>query len=162
LLLQQQLRRLDTIDRANEHLDQKALSLLQISALIVSLVGVFNIPAFLETSDPRVNYTTVVAFVAFIIMIILALFAWSPKNNPVPGPDRISSDAEDIIEWNIMLNKYVNVDEKTSFGQGMVNYIDVTERLRAINTLKTRLVQWAASLLVVQVACLAYIAWLAS
>lgn len=161
LLLQQQLRRLDTIDKANEHLDQKALSLLQVSTLIVTLVGVFNIPAFLDTPDYRANYATVVAFVAFIVMIILSLISWLPKNHPAPGPKRTSPDAEDVHDWNVMQTRYIRVDEKTSFDQAMVNYIDVTERLKIINSTKTKLVQWSVAALIAQVACLVYIAWLA-
>lgn len=158
LLLQQQLRRLDAIDRANEHLDQKAATIFQASTLIVTLVGVFNIPAFLDSSEPQLNYVTAIAFIAFLVMVGLSLVAWSPKKTPLPGPERFHSDAENIDDWNRMLSRYIYVDEGISFDQAMVNYIDVTERLRATNTSKARFVRGSAAALIVQVLCLAYIA----
>ena len=151
LLLQQQWQRVSMLDRANEHLDNKAISFLQVGALLVAVTGAFNIPDFLAgTSTLTMRGITLLAFLSFGIMIVLSTSIWAPSNYPIPGHS----------DWDQTIADYLNKNSEDSFLQVLSDLMQVADELKQLNTKKTTRLRWSVGVFLVEVGCVALIACL--
>jgi hypothetical protein len=148
LLLQQEIQRLSMLDRANEHLDNKAINFIQVGTLAVTLVGIFNIPEFLGVATTvAVRIISIVAFLAFGIMVLSSLSIWSPSEYLVPGRR----------EWDQMIDEYLEVSSVGSFYQILSNFMGITDRLQEINSQKVYRLRLSIIMFSIQIICVAAI-----
>jgi hypothetical protein len=153
LVLEQQFYRLAQIDRANEHLDSKALSLLQSAGLILALIGVLRIPGVITQEVPSVWAWVgiAVSFLAFMGMVGLMVVTWSPVDNPVPGTQ----------DWDKLYDEYIDVDRNTTYSKILSNYLDAYELSYKTNQRKAKMLQGANILFLILIGGLLVLALLA-
>ena len=143
MLLEQKYINLQSVSAAGDHLDGKAMGLLQTAGLIIALTAVVSVPsAFRATTmgiGPVIGIS--IAFLAFVAMISFATWAWWPRSYGTPG----TLDFDEISE------RIINQDVDQSFSNILGDCIDAIEWNQDINLRKARLVRWSAFLLIAQV-----------
>lgn len=150
LTLEQQYYGLSQLYQANDHLDNKALSLLQAAGLILALVGALEIPNFITTNEP-VLWAKIgigIGFAAFVLMVITITTTWTPKEVHLPGSQ----------DWDKVYDDYVTVKLERSFDQHLVNILDAFERAALVNSTKSARIRVAVILFVFQVSGLLILA----
>lgn len=152
LVLEQQYFALNELCRANEHLDTKALGLLQASGLIFMLIGDLKFPA-LFFNDPGFWPLAGIGlgFLAFTAMIGLAVWSWSPANFPTPGSR----------DWDEIYDTSITVEADHSFDQILANCLEAYRLNRTINRQKSWLVRLSLGLFLVQIVGLLILAFTA-
>jgi len=148
LVLEQTHYRLAQIDRANEHLDTKALGLLQVAGLILALTGVLKFPDALYGADVLVKTGIAVGFLAFAGMILLTLLTWSPANIALPGS----------TDWEEIYDKYVTVQIEQTFDQVLQDSLATQHYLVELNRRKANCLKWSLLLFFIQLAGLLLLA----
>jgi hypothetical protein len=143
LVLEQQYFGLSQLYQANDHLDDKALSLLQAAGLILALVGALEIPGFVATSEPALwaKVGISLGFAAFVAMVVTVALAWRPGASHLPGTQ----------DWNKVYDKYVTVELNHSFDKVLVDAMEVYDRIAAINIVKAKRLRWAVWLFLLQI-----------
>lgn len=152
LLLDEHVRVWEWSVKAGEHLDHKALSLVQAAGLILALVGALKLPGFTAiASPPAAIAALVIAFLAFTGLLASAFWAANPAKQPVPGTG----------ENEPLFAKYLDANPKDAYLQILADYIGVTRRQMTINQHKAKLVAVGGGLFVLQIVALVSAALLA-
>lgn len=145
LVLDSQQRRAETIDRTGEHLDNKAMSILQAGGLIVAIAGATTLPAFVASiTSPWMLSGVAVGFVLFIAMVYCALKAWSPTSHEIAGPS----------DWDAAFDDYISKEVDDAYNQVLSDIMAVADHNKATNERKAKYVQAAGWLLAGQVAAI--------
>lgn len=142
LLIEQQYFSLTQIDRANEQLDTKALQLLQISGLILALVGALEMPSFI-IGDPTLLAMIGIAigFLSFLGMIALLMLTVTPATSYVPGTQ----------DWDKIYDKYITVELVDSYDKILMDCLHAFDKLSILNQHKANNLRWAVGLFLFQV-----------
>lgn len=143
MLLEQKYFMLASLDSGGDHLDNKAMGLIQAAGLIIALTGVVAIPSAFTSGNLSFLATVgiVVAFSAFICMIVAALNAWFPSIQKLPG----------TLDWGEMNDHVLQKDIERGYAQILLDCIDSIEKNQARNFEKAKWVKVSAVLLVLQV-----------
>ncbi len=145
LVLEQQQRLFDGIDRTGEHLDSKAMAVLQSGGLIVALTGATALPAFVAAStSPWTLLGIAVGFLLFIGMVYCTLKAWSPTSHENPSS----------VDWDKAFDDYISKEVDEAYNQVLSNIMSATEHNKAVNERKAKYVVAAGWLLAGQVAAI--------
>lgn len=123
LVLEQQRYRLAQVDRANDVLDSKAMSLLQIATGGLILVGLLSPDTLLFFIPP------------FGLIMILTVVMIFPKDTYTPGPK----------EWEI-IDEYIYTDGDCLL-QVLSDCVEAADRLSTINESKSKTVKWLFGLI---------------
>lgn len=148
VVLDQLYYRLGQVYQANEHLDTKALGLLQAAGLILALIGALKFPVALYGNELWAKSGIAVGFFAFAGMVLLTLLAWKPADFPVPGP----------ADWDKIYDDYVTVPIGQTFDQLLQDGLEVQRRLLALNRHKASRLAGSTVLFAVQLAGLLLLA----
>lgn len=144
LVLDQQQRLSDTIDRSGEQLDNKAAVLLQAGGLLIALTGATVLPDAIAASvSPWTLAGVALGFLLFIAMIACAMLAWRPQNHMLVGAG---------ADWDSFFDDYISKDVDDAYNQVLQNLLIATDYNRAANARKARLVELAGWLFALQVA----------
>ena len=146
LILEQQQRLYDTIERTGEHLDNKAAVILQSGGLILALTGATVLPTVIAAhSSPLMLAGVAVGFLVFIAMIGCAIQAWRPQDHVLPGGG---------ADWDSFFDDYINREGDEAFYTTLKNLLDATNSNRAANERKSWYVTLSSGLLALQVAAI--------
>lgn len=141
LLLHDRRMTVAMVDNAGNHLDSKALGLLQAASLVLALVAVLGLPGRLTALSGVGLFGLIVAVLAFGAMIVLALIAWYPRPYFAPGSE----------VWDDVWAKYIVADTMSAYLQVISNYDALIELLAARNRIKGQALIGAAIVFVVQI-----------
>ena len=143
MLLEQKYINLHSVSAAGDHLDGKAMALLQTAGLIIALTAAVSVPSEFRATTmgiwPAIGIS--IAFLTFIAMISLATWAWWPRSYGTPG----------TLNFDEISERITNQDVDQSFSNILGDCIDAIEWNQNINLRKAQLVRWSALLLIVQV-----------
>lgn len=143
LVLEQQYKALERFTQTGDHLDGKAMAIFQAGSLIITLTSAVSLPAFVSqpaTLPMRVGL--IIAFGAYLLMLLLALLAWLPSKSLTPGtPD-----------WDNLFREYLYQDATTCFDKVLSNIVDSSAAHIKRNKWKANCVRGSAILLAVQIA----------
>lgn len=138
-----------TITQSNDGLDTKAGILLQSSSIIIGLIGVLRIPNYVTSNPPFwVQVGIAIAFIIFLIMLGLSMWAWQPHKMYIPGS----------TEWDKLYLNYIQPDVDEMRQRMISDRLTTVERLRELNKIKSDTITWSAGLLMVQIIGLLVIA----
>lgn len=142
LVLEQNRRLYDTVDRTGEHLDGKASAILQAGSLIIALTGATTLPSLVGAAPaPPVLAGLAVGCLAFIGMTVCAILAWHPSDHKLVGsPD-----------WDKYFDLYISKELDDAYNQILADFSHATSLNMVANARKARYVMWATWLLVLQV-----------
>lgn len=141
LLLHDRRMTVAMVDNAGNHLDSKALGLLQAASLVLALVAVLGLPGRLTALSGVGLFGLIVAVLAFGAMIVLALVAWYPRPYFAPGSE----------VWDDVWAKYIVADTMSVYLQVISNYDELIGLLTARNRIKGQALVGAAIVFVVQI-----------
>lgn len=144
LVIEQRYYGLSKMDEANDALDNKALSLLQASGFILTLVSALRLPGLMTTPSLWVWLPVSVGFLTFLVMVGLSLAAWFPRTSGTPGR----------FDFDEIYDKYVVADRDNCFHQVIADFLGAYEILLDANKRKTSTLRWAVILFGVQTAAL--------
>lgn len=144
LVLHDRRATVQSVDAAGDHLDGKALGLLQAASLVLALVAIAGDLDWLSLGLVE-RAGLGVALLAFGLMLGAALAAWSPREYWAPG----------VRDWDQMVERYLRADTTDALLQTISNYDGLLERLMERNATKGRWLRAAVGLFVVQVGALA-------
>lgn len=153
-VLEQKNRLYDEIVQSNQRLDERADRVVQAGSIIFCLGTIAGIPVNLALwSGADLNWPAVLqlgamglSFLAFIILIPMALYFFRPIARRVPG------DAD----WEKTFNQYVN--SETYFVQTLSDLMAGIRSAKQVNDYKSKRVLWLIVLLFIQTVALA-VAW---
>lgn len=144
LVIEQRYYGLSKLDEANDALDNKALSLLQASGFILTLVSALRLPGLVTTPSLWVWLPVLAGFVTFLAMLGVTLAAWFPRTSGTPGK----------FDFDVIYDKYVDVDRNECFHQVVADFLGAYEILLDANKRKVTALKWAIILFGVQIAAL--------
>ena len=143
LALEQTRRLYDGVDRTGEHLDNKAIAILQAGGLIIALAGATVLPGVIAANPtPWTLIAVAGSFVIFIAMVACVIFAWRPGPHEQPGK----------ADWDALFKNYINQELTDAYNQVLVNLVGTIQVNHKANERKARYVTAAAWLLALQVA----------
>ncbi len=144
MVIEQQYRRYDVVERTGEHLDSKAATVLQAGAIIIALTSVVSLPAVVRSPAPPLLALIgiMVAFGLFFGMIICAILAWRPSGHKQNG----------AATWDEAFDAYINENPERCFDQVLSDLLGSTAANMTRNERKARYVTASAWLLALQVA----------
>lgn len=147
LLLAQLYTRLSMVDSANDTLDKKAITLIQVNSLLVAVAGIIGVDQMLGSQkDAMTMFLLLISAAAFLITIACSFAVWFPGRYAMPGS----------VTWDDLHERYLNVSDEAAFLQILSNLSSTIQRLDAINAHKSQLVKigfvaWVIELLVLLV-----------
>lgn len=141
LLLHDRRMTVAMIDKAGDHLDSKALGLLQAASLVLALVAVLGLPDRLASLSGVGLLGLIIALLAFGSMIVLAVIAWYPRPYFAPGSK----------DWDQVWSKYIVADTTSVYLQVISNYDRLIEVLDVRNRIKGQALIGAAIVFVFQI-----------
>lgn len=142
MVLEHKYKRFETSMQTGDLLDGKATTILQSGGFLVGLTGAVSIAT--KMGENPTGYALAglaIAFLAFALMILLALWSWFPSNYKAPG----TNDIDEIYK------NYLGVDSDICFQQILMDVLSATEFSMARNKRKARQVKMATWLLIAQV-----------
>lgn len=142
-------RSLDAFDQANDHVDGKALGLIQAASLLVAVSAALILPYW--TAGGMGVLVLAAALVAFAGMLVCAALAWSPNVVTLPGP----------LDWDEIYDSYLTPDPQACFDQMLSDALRSIQLAQAVNVRKARYLQWSMALFVMLILALAGFAILA-
>lgn len=128
------------VDNAGDHLDSKALGLLQAASLVLALVAVLGLITRLPGLSGFALVGLVIALLAFGSMIVLALVAWYPRPMFAPGSK----------DWDTVWANYLVADTTSVYLQVISDYDELTRLFETRNRIKGRALTSSSVLFVVQ------------
>lgn len=131
------------IHQANNRLEDKTVSILQASSVVVGLVVAGSFIAF-----DRLTTTATLALVAlailFVANIILSILALHPARKIAPHR----------ADWDDIFKNFIQIDLVKAYQQSLSNYVDATQTAEDRNHYLARLVQYAGICTLLQIAAL--------
>jgi len=137
-LLDQKYTALAMVERANEHLDRKAIAVFQSGGLLLALSGLltFSLPPTVAA------LAVIVSLLMFGAMLFVALLVWFPADIELPGaPD-----------WDTVSEKHLTASPSESYDQLLSDVMYSFRVHQSVNRQKVRRVKIAVWLLAAQVA----------
>lgn len=142
-------RTLAAFDQANDHVDGKALGLIQAASLLIAVAAALILPHW--TAGVTSVAVLAAALVVFAGMLVCAAMAWSLNAVALPGP----------LDWDELYDSYVTVDEQACFDQMLSDTLRAIGLSEAVNARKGRYLQWSMALFVMLIMAVAGFAILA-
>lgn len=136
------------VDNAGDHLDSKALGILQAASLVLALVAVLGLPGRLPGLHGLALAGLVIALLAFGSMIVLAVIAWYPRAYFAPGSN----------DWDKVWAEYLVADTTSVYLKVIANYDGLIELFGIRNHIKGKALIGSTVLFVVQLAGLLVLA----
>lgn len=134
--------RFRSLEEATALLDEKGDRLLQISGILVVIIGLFGFGSrVLEWPEIAL---LVIAAGLFLFVLYLTQLAALPKPYPLPGP----------ISKSNLINDYLDVDENTTYGQISLDLLSVIDDTKEINAGKASHIKSAVHTFGVEVVAL--------
>lgn len=151
LVLEQMQRLYDNEERTGEHLDNKAMAILQTGSLIVALASVTVLSNISQISRSAWTVSaSIFGFVLFGSMVLLSLSAMKPREHKTVGtPD-----------WIYMHANYINKEPNEAYTQLLANLVEATKANGKANKHKAKLVEratWSVVFLVAEILVLAIV-----
>lgn len=152
LVLEQKYALLEMIRDANQALDDKANSLLQVSGLIVGVVAALSLTGLgqLIRGASSVN-TSIIAqmfsALAFILLVVSIVY-YNKMITPTPYSLPGSTD------WDRTMSLYVGVSKQKSYDQVLSDVFNAIDSVRALNDQKSGYVILLGKLLIGQIVTL--------
>lgn len=141
LVIEQQQRYYDAVDRTGEHLDGKAAALLQVGSLVITIAGLATLLGPQPARSPWALGALAAVALLFMGMIACIVMAWRPADHKLPGS----------TDWDTMFDRYISCPVDDAYNLALVNLLDATAYNLARNRHKAGLVTLAGWLLVAQV-----------
>lgn len=152
LVLEQKYKLMETVQSANQALDDKANSLLQTGGVVVGLVATFTLSdlALLVRGDNTVGIPIIsqisiaAAFILFLLSIWLYRQAQSPMAYDLPGS----------TDWDRIFNSYLYATPEACFDKVLSDLINSIDSMKELNSRKAIHIDRLGWLLLFQVAFL--------
>jgi len=138
---------LSMFDAASLALDNKLIGLVGLSSLSVALVTLALSRIAPPSAPAPVTFLILAAFIALILMVLLALSAWFAQDYSVPGPENTESD--------YIFKEYLEPDTVTALNRMIAAYQAAEIDLCAATIRKGGTLNWCLILYVVQLLFLA-------
>lgn len=134
MVLEEQRRAFDKVSEASNSLDQKLQSLLGSASLVVSLVGVLQLPTLKLSTGDFFWWVFVPALLLYISMVVTTILGL----RPLKYLDPIDSN------WDVLAARYFDESEDHVLEYLISDYLAFIEINRNLNQRKTRALNWAA------------------
>ena len=144
LVIEQQQRYYDAVDRTGEHLDGKASDLLQSGSLVITIAGLATLLGPQSARTPWGVGALIAVALLFMAMIACIVMAWRPADHLLPGS----------TDWDTMFDRYISCPVDDAYNLALANLLDATAYNLARNRQKAELVTLAGWLLIAQVGVL--------
>lgn len=144
LVLHDRRTTMQNVDAAGDHLDGKALGLLQAASLVLALAAIagdLDWPSLAPVEQAGLG----VALLAFGLMVGAVIVAWLPQPYWAPGER----------DWDEMVERYLRADTTAVYLQTISNYDNMVRRFEARNARKAGALMAGVGLFAVQVGALA-------
>lgn len=138
LVLEQKYTQLTMINAGNDHMDEKASSLLQSGGVVTGLIVAAGV-VLGSLSTVSIVAVFLIALM-YAIMIVLSAWAWMPTKYRLPGE----------IEWGDLFTAYLSVELETCFEQVLSDVLLAIDEARATSRHKAIRVQWAIRCFAIQ------------
>lgn len=152
LVLEQRYALLEMVRDANQSLDDKANSLLQVSGLVVGIVAALSLTGLgqLIGGASQIDVSGLSKFFSFFAFLLLIGSVWSYTKTVTPEPYSLPGSTD----WERTLSLYVEVPKSKSFDQVLSDLFNAIDSARALNERKSYYVLCLGRLLMGQVVAL--------
>lgn len=143
LVLDEQCNAVNMISQANDHLDNKAMRLFQVSGFILFLAIALRLFGFSPDNDFMLLSTMVIIeLLAFVGAFFFLAKIIVPATFPIPGLGSY---------WDDMFKQYISVSQEDCFNQILSDYLRAYELLRQLNKAKAENLRISGYLLLIQI-----------
>lgn len=136
-------RKLAVVDKANDHVDGKALGLIQSASLLIAVASALILPNW--TAEGTGVLVLASALVVFAGMLVCATLAWAPNVTSSPGS----------LDWDEIYDLYLTPEAPACFDQMLSDTLRAIQLTQTVNTRKARYLHWSMALFVLLIMAVA-------
>jgi hypothetical protein len=125
---------------SNYRLQDKAMTILQSSSVIIGLVAAGKLAGQQSVTSSLVQILLFFITVLFVIIVGLCILAWRPRPQPVPGQ----------FDWDKIFQKHIYADDESDLKQTLSDHVAAIKDANSENAYLSRLVNRACVCLAVQ------------